>query len=253
MSIKKILNRENRTIVYEWCAKKNTPCLVYLHGLNSSRQSEKGKRLLKFANEKNLAFLSVDYTAHGESEGQPSDFRIERCLNDVLDVMAKEKIINPLYLVGSSLGGWIAFLLAEKMQNQVKGILTCAAGVDFLERVWRKILPPDIKLLLKSGHVIGPNAETKGYCFSYAMFQEAKPYMLLNRKINYTGPVILVHGDADTVVLPDNSFKIKEALLSKDVQIHIIKGEGHALSGYPLEKELEWLIFKGEKNGKSKK
>ena len=253
MSVQKILNRENRTIVYEYEPKPQKSCIVYLHGLNSSRQSEKGKRLLKFAKEKNYAFLSVDYTAHGESEGTPADFRVARCLNDVLDVMDKEKIVNPLYLVGSSLGGWIAFLLAEKMQNQVKGILTCAAGVDFLERVWRKMLPQSIKLLLKSGHIIGPNAETKGYCFSYAMFQEAKPYLLLHRKINYTGPVILAHGDADTVVLPDNSFKIKEALLSQDVQVHIIKGEGHALSGYPLEQEVERLIWKGEKNGNAKK
>ncbi len=253
MSVKKILNRENRTIVYEYEPKEKKACVVYLHGLNSSRQSEKGKRLLKFAKEKELGFLSVDYTAHGESEGKPSDFRIARCLNDVLDVLAKEKISNPLYLVGSSLGGWIAFLLAEKMPQQVHGILTCAAGVDFLERVWRQILPSDIKTLLKSGHIIGPNAETKGYCFSYAMFQESKPYLLLHRKINYTGSVILAHGDVDTVVLPNNSFKIKEALLSEDVQVHIIKGEGHALSGYPLEQELERLIFKGEKNVKSKK
>ena len=95
MSIQKILNRENRTIVYEYEPKQKRACIVYLHGLNSSRQSEKGKRLLKLAKEKNYAFLSVDYTAHGESEGTPADFRVARCLNDVLDVMAKEKIVNP--------------------------------------------------------------------------------------------------------------------------------------------------------------
>lgn len=249
MSVKKIFNRENRQIVYEWIEAPQKPCIVYLHGLNSSRQSEKGKKLKAYALQNGYAFLAADYTAHGQSEGSPSDFRVGRCLTDVCDVIRFEQIKNPLYVVGSSLGGWIAFVLAEQMPDQIKGILTCAAGVDFLKQVWDKMLPKSVKMLLKRGVVIGPNEQTKGYCFSYPMFKEAKSYLLLHRQINYKGPVILAHGDADTVIKFDNSFKIKEALLSKDVQVHIIKGEGHALSGYPLEKELDFLIDKGSKNG----
>lgn len=246
MTVKKIINGENRKIVYDWFFVPKRPCVVYLHGLNSSRRSEKGKRLLAFAKAENYAFFSVDYTAHGESEGVPSDFRIGRCLDDVLTVIAKEKITNPLYLAGSSLGGWIAFLLAEKMPEQVKGVLTLAAGVDFLDYVWKKLLPGNVKALLKSGAVIGPSPATKGYCFSYPMFTEARPYFMLNRQISYAGPAVLVHGDKDTTVLPANSFKIKNALMSNDVQIHIVKGEGHSLSSYPMEETLKLLIQKGE-------
>lgn len=244
----KILNRENRTIVYDYIARQSAPCVVYLHGLNSSRKSQKGERLKAFALQHGFAYLSVDYTAHGESEGKPSDFRIARCFNDVLDVIAAENITNPLYLAGSSLGGWIAFLLAVERPLQIKGVLTLAAGVDFLPFVWENMLPAPVKALLKGGMIIGPSEETRGYCFSYAMFKEAEPYLLLKKPIAYNGPVVLAHGDKDTVILPENSFKIKDALESSDVAVHIIKGEGHRLESYPMEETLLKLIAKGEKN-----
>lgn len=243
---KKFLNRENKTICYDYLKQNNQPCVVYLHGLKSSRQSLKAKRLKAYAKKNKYAYLALDYTAHGESEGNPSDFRVARCLNDVLDVLSHEKITNPLYIAGSSLGGWIAFLLAEIKQAQVKGVLTLAAGVDFLPFVWKKILPFAFKVLLKRGLVLGPNAKTKGYCFSYPMFKEAEPYLMLHRKINYKGAVVLAHGDQDTIILPENSFKIKDALESSDVTLHIVKGEGHHLHSYPLEDTMDYLIKKGE-------
>lgn len=242
---KKIQNRENKTICYDYLKQNNQPCIIYLHGLKSSRNSSKAERLKAYAQKKGYAYLAVDYTAHGESEGKPDDFRVGTCLNDVLDVLAHEKIENPLYIAGSSLGGWIALLLAETKQEQVKGVLTLAAGVDFLPFVWKKLLPRTVKALLKRGLIIGPSEETKGYCFSYPMFKEAEPYLMLHRKIHYTGPVILAHGDKDSVILPENSFKIKDALESQDVSVHIIKGEGHHLASYQLEETMENLIQKG--------
>mgnify|MGYP003288903119 CR=1 FL=1 len=250
MNTKKLKNTAGYLITYTLmpALTTGTPVIVYLHGLKSSRHSEKGKRLEKYAYDNKYGFLAVDYTAHGTSEGLPSDFRIERCLNDVLEVIQVENISNPLYLAGSSLGGWIAFLTAEKLSAQVKGVLTFAAGVDFLPMIWEHLFTDEIRNLLKKGIVLGPNELTKGYCFSYAMFTEAEPYLLLNRRILYTGPVILVHGDKDDLIPYQNSFKIKDALESTDVQCHLIKGEGHALLSYPMENALDLLIHKGEEN-----
>ncbi len=250
MNTKKLKNTAGYLITYTLmpALTTGTPVIVYLHGLKSSRHSEKGKRLEKYAYDNKYGFLAVDYTAHGTSEGLPSDFRIERCLNDVLEVIQAENISNPLYLAGSSLGGWIAFLTAEKLSAQVKSVLTFAAGVDFLPMIWENLFTDEIKSLLKKGVVLGPNELTKGYCFSYAMFTEAEPYLLLNRRILYTGPVILVHGDKDDLIPYQNSFKIKDALESTDVQCHLIKGEGHALLSYPMENALDLLIHKGEEN-----
>ena len=241
MDTKKIKNNIGKIIAYTY-HQKESPCVIYLHGLQSSRQSEKGKRLELFCEQNGYSFLSVDYTGHGNSEGEIIDFRIKQCLDDVLCVLKEEKIKQPLYLIGSSLGGWIAFLLAEHFKTQVKGILTCAAGVDFLPMIWNHLLTDELREMLKNGGTLGPSEETYGHCFTYPMFTEAEPYLLLNRKIQYDGPVILVHGDKDTIVPYQNSFKIKEALESNKVCVQIIKGEGHILSSFPLEKTLKLMI-----------
>lgn len=241
MNLKKIKNSDAKTIAYTY-DKRNTPCIVYLHGLCSSRQSEKGKRLARFCEENGYSFLAVDYTGHGESEGLPSDFRIKRCLDDVIQVLETEQPQEDLYFVGSSMGAWVAFLAAEKLKDRIKGIIACAAGVDFLPMVWKHFFTDDIRNELQNGKVLGPSEETYGYCFSYEMFTQAEPYLLLNRKIHYTGPVILVHGDKDTVIPYQNSLKIKDTLESKQVCVQIIKGEGHSLSGFPLERTLKFFI-----------
>lgn len=245
MNFKKIKNSDSKTIVYTYDKRKKI-CIVYLHGLCSSRCSEKGKRLSRFCEENGYSFLSVDYTGHGESEGLPADFRIKRCMDDVVQVLETEQPQEDLYFVGSSMGAWVAFLVAEKWQNRIKGILSCAAGVDFLPMVWKHFFTDEIRNELKKGRVLGPSEETYGYCFSYEMFTQAEPYLLLNRKIHYNGPVILVHGDQDAVIPYQNSLKIKDALESKQVCVQIIKGEGHSLSGFPLERTLKFLIEREE-------
>ena len=242
MESQKIKNSKKYVIAYTYLKYENQPCIVYLHGLRSSRNSEKGKRIRQFCLQNNYSFLSVDYTGHGESEGKPDDFRIHQCLEDVVNVVRFHNIREPLYLVGSSLGGWISFLLAEQFPQQVKGILTCAAGVDFLPMVWHHMFNDKIRDLLKNGAVIGPNEETHGHCFSYPMFVEAEPFLLLNRKIQYNGSVILAHGDKDEIIPFENSFKIKDALESQDVCVHIVKGDNHSLQTYPLENNIQSLI-----------
>lgn len=216
--------------------------ILYLHGLLSSQKSNKGCQLFEYAQENNLTFLSLDYTAHGESSGKPEEFRIGQCLTDICNVIRHENYKESFIIVGSSLGGWLSFLIAEKYPNQVKGILTLAAGVDFMPRIWNEIFDDTIRQLLKTGRVIGPSADTMGYCFSYPMFEDAEKYLLLKRSIHYTGPVMLIHGDKDEIVPWKTSLAVKEALDSKDVVLQLIKGEKHPLKTYDLKQGIDTFV-----------
>lgn len=216
-----------RPVRYTYVRGKKPLCAVYLHGLLSSRQSRRAESVRLFAKANGLHYLSLDYTAHGETGGEPHDFRIGQCLRDACDVIQALVPTLPLVLVGSSLGGWIAFLLAEKRPEQVKGILGLAAGVDFMEHVWENLLTEKDRAYLMAGHIAGPSPETKGYCFSYPMFEEARRHLLLRRRIAYAGEVILLHGDADNRVRWERALQIKDALLSERVQVSIVKGLGH--------------------------
>lgn len=218
-------------IRYEVILGTRKECIVFLHGLLSSHKSVKAACVRDFAVQNGFSFLALDYTAHGESSGRPQDFRIGQCFKDTLDVINAALFDdNPLVLVGSSLGGWIALLVARFFKQRVVGVVGLAAAPDFTVRVWNDIFKEQERAFLKAGGILGPSPETKGYCFSYDMFQEAEQHLLLNGPILYQGPVILVQGDKDLSVPADIPFCIKEALDSECVMIYVIKGADHALA-----------------------
>jgi pimeloyl-ACP methyl ester carboxylesterase len=57
------------------------------------------------------AYLRFDYFGHGESDGEFRDGTITRWREDALAVI-DALTEGPLVLVGSSMGGWIACLVA---------------------------------------------------------------------------------------------------------------------------------------------
>lgn len=205
------------------------PYIVYLHGLLSSLKSRKGQYLKAFAAEHGLSYLSFDFTAHGQSWGKPWDFSIGRCFEDAKDVIA-HYCKTPAFIVGSSMGGLIGILLSEACPDKVAGYVGLAAGADFMDFIWNNKLLPEHKEALKNGAVLGPSDETSGYCFTYEMFEDARKYFILNRRVNFNGPVRLIQGDSDVLVPYPTVFKIKDVLTSSNVQIILIKGAGHALS-----------------------
>ena len=216
-------------ISYELIKGQKNLTLVYLHGFQSSKKSEKTQTIKEIAREKGIGYLSLDYTGHGNSSGQAIDFRIGQCLTDALDVIQKV-VQTPMILIGSSLGGWIAFLFAEKLANRVLSVVGMAPAVDFMVDMWSHLLTDEIRSALKAGQVIGPNEQTANAPWTYAMFQEAEQHLLLKKGIQYNGSVVLIHGDSDKTIPYQKSFQIKDALTSSDVVIHILKGYGHTLT-----------------------
>lgn len=217
--------------VYEKGSKSAS--ILYLHGLLSSFESAKGQAVAAFAARHGFDFLALDYTAHGKSSGAPEDFRVGQCLTDIKDVvhavLGDEK---PLIVVGSSLGGWLALLLAKQFKKRVLGLLGIAAAPDFMPAVWTHILTEENRTFLKAGGILGPDDSTKGYCFSYPMFQDAEQFLVLKEPLLYDGDVVLLQGDQDASVDARVPFKIKERLVSDKIQIHIIKGCDHGFTNW---------------------
>lgn len=225
-----ILNRTDTDYVsYEYIKGDRALTILYLHGLLSSKKSLKAENVKSYCVENGYPYLALDYTSHGDSSGVPSDFRISQCMQDTLDVIHHVSPDAPLLIVGNSLGGWISFLVAEKLPNQVKGVLSLAPGLDFTEDVWNYRFDDKVRTALKAGIVFGPSEETGGYCFSYPMFQDAQAHLLLTRTINYAGPVEIIWGDKDEFVPMKNVLALKDKLDATDVRLHVLKNVGHRL------------------------
>src|SRR5262245_33894195 len=88
-----------------------TPGVLWLGGFRSDMTGTKAQALDAWAEATGRAYVRFDYLGHGQSSG---DFRrgtISRWRDDslaVLDTFCE----GPQILVGSSMGGWIALLIA---------------------------------------------------------------------------------------------------------------------------------------------
>lgn len=219
--------KDGTTLAYEH-EEGSKPTFVYCHGFMSSLNAHKAKVVKEFCRESGHAYFCFDATGHGDSSGTPADISVGNYLNDALEI-TDSLIQGDMILVGSSFGGWIVELLAIQRPEKVKGIVGLCSAVDFTEDVWN-ILKPEDKERLKKEKVIGPSAETKGYCWTYHLFEEGREHLLLQDKIRYEGDVILIHGDKDDQVSYKKDFEIKEALTTENVEIWILKGSNHYLA-----------------------
>lgn len=229
MTIQTFKRDDGTFLNVEYIKGKSDDTIVYLHGLLSCIKSAKASYLKEYARVHNVSFLTFDFTSHGNSWGTPQDWRIGRCLNDAKDVL-NHYLKKPAIITGSSMGGCIALLLAERCPELFKALIGLAPGADFMRWIWETMLDEKQKKLLKQGVVFGPDESTKGYCFSYDMFKDAQQFYQLDKKIPFNGPVRILQGDKDVLVPYQTAFKIKDALTSEDVQIILIKGAEHKLS-----------------------
>ena len=91
------------------------------------------------------ACVRFDYSGHGESGGDFRDGTIGRWLEESLGVYTRFSE-GPQIVVGSSMGGWLALLLARALAGRkdaapIAGMVLFAPAVDFTEELMWKGFP----------------------------------------------------------------------------------------------------------------
>nr|HRJ12852.1 alpha/beta hydrolase [Alphaproteobacteria bacterium] len=109
------------------------PGVIFLHGFKSDMLGGKATALAEFCTARGQAFLRFDCRAHGQSDGDFSDFTIGGALEDTLH-MLDNLTTGPQILVGSSMGGWLAFLCALHRPQRIKAIIGIAPAPDFTDQ-----------------------------------------------------------------------------------------------------------------------
>src|SRR6202163_3181220 len=93
------------------------PGLFWLGGFKSDMMGTKAQALDAWAQTQGRALTRFDYSGHGESGGSFADGTIGRWLEESLAVFAAH-CAGPQVAVGSSMGGWIALLLARALRRR---------------------------------------------------------------------------------------------------------------------------------------
>lgn len=206
--------------------KGSGPTLLFLPGYASDMMGSKALALDALAERQGLALLRFDYSGTGESDGAFADGTLERWLEEALAVSRLAE--GPLLLVGSSMGGWLMLHLAERLAETTLGLIGIAAAPDFTHWGYTDADKNELRVsgALRRANPYGGDAGLTTLGF----WQSGERMKLLDRTIDYTGPVRLLHGDADAEVPLDIAFRLKDRLASADVQVTVVKGGTHRLS-----------------------
>jgi hypothetical protein len=203
------------------------PTLVFLPGYKSDMQGGKAQALAAWAADQGLGLLRMDYSGCGESDGAFEDGTLDIWRDDVLAVIAEAKI-GPIILIGSSMGGWLMLLVAEKLGDQVAAMVGIAAAPDFTD--W-DFDAADRATIAATGRIERPS--DYGYdpmLITQDFWQSGQANLRLAGAVAMDCPVRLIHGQCDPDVPWETSLKLAAALRSSDVQTILVKDGDHRLS-----------------------
>ncbi|MGA8953260.1 MAG: alpha/beta hydrolase, partial [Xanthobacteraceae bacterium] len=119
------------------------PGLFWLGGYKSDMKGTKAQALADWAARQRRACVRFDYSGHGESEGAFTDGTIGRWLAESLSVFDANSR-GPQILIGSSMGGWMALLMARELAKRgagrasLAGLVLIAPAPDFTEELMWK-------------------------------------------------------------------------------------------------------------------
>jgi pimeloyl-ACP methyl ester carboxylesterase len=212
------------------------PGIFWLSGFKSDMRGIKAQALAAWALKSGRACVRFDYSGHGQSGGEFLDGTITRWLEESLAVF--ERFCHgPQVVVGSSMGGWLALLLARELKRRrptavLAGLVLIAPAVDFTEvLIWGK-LPAKIKreLETKGVWIRSSQYEPDGYPITRSLIEDGRAHLLLGGMIETGCPVRILQGVLDPDVPWSHAVELVSRLPQDDVVLTLVKDGDHRLS-----------------------
>lgn len=212
------------------------PTIVWLGGFKSDMLATKATFLDQWAKDNGQAFLRFDYSGHGESEGRFEEGTIGAWFEDAL---AAIRALAPgdLALVGSSMGGWIALLVARALAeageaDRLKKMVLIAPAVDFTERLMWPALPEEARRdITEKGVWMRPSQYApEPYPITRALFEDGRNHLLFDKPLRSWCPVHILQGMQDPDVPWKHALTLVEHLAEDSVILTLIKDGDHRLS-----------------------
>ena len=210
----------------------NIPGVVFLGGFHSDMTGTKARFLHDWAEREGRAFVRFDYRGHGASSARFEEGCISDWAADAAAVLA-HLTEGPQILVGSSMGGWIALLLARQHPERIAGLVGIAAAPDFTEDgLWSRLSPEQQREVMEQGHLAMPSEYSDApYIYTRRLIEDGRRNLLLRAPLPITCPVRLLHGSADVDVPMDVALRLVDRLEGPDTRLTLVKDSDHRFSG----------------------
>ena len=206
------------------------PTVVFLGGLKSDMEGTKAIHLEAWCRARRQSFLRFDYSGHGESSERFEDGCIGDWHEDTLaavDALTE----GPLVIVGSSMGGWQALLLAKARAERIKGMVTIAAAPDFTEDgYWANFTDAQKETLETVGQVELPSDYMEPYIITKRMIEDGREQLVLRDTLPLPFPVRFLQGTEDAAVTRETALRLLDHAEGDDLRLTLIKGADHRFS-----------------------
>lgn len=218
------------------------PAIVFLSGYKSDMEGTKAVHLEDWAKAQGRAFLRFDYSGHGASGGVFE----EGCIGDwaqdaqaVIDATCDGSVV----LVGSSMGGWIASLLTQRL-DRVVGFVGIAAAPDFTEDgFWAGFSEDERRQVMEDGRIALPSDYGDPYIVTRRLIEDGRDHLVLRSPLPMPYPVRLVQGTEDTAVSRETALRLLDHIDSPDLRLTLVKGTDHRFSEPENLRHIEQAIL----------
>ena len=220
--------------------------ILFITGFLSKRWGNKSKALAQWCEEKGWGFCCYDVRGYGESEGTFTDYTLSDWIADAQAVLELIKSGPSITIVGNSLGGWIAWLMAQECQDIERLVLIAPAfnmmgvrakSIDAeRQQAWHRAgwMPWDDE----PGH--------RDFPLAWKWVEESEAYWKTSFDRLRPVSTAILHGQQDRVILPQGSSQFVEQLRSLapsfPVELHLVPGD-HRLSGPEHLDTFRRLVF----------
>lgn len=216
------------------------PTLVWLGGFRSDMTGSKAVKVEEYAKERGQANLRFDYAGHGQSTGAFTDGSIGAWRDDAR-AMIEAEAPGDVILIGSSMGGWIALLLAmeeaasakaENRPSRVKSLILIAPAPDFTQDLmWETFSEDERERMVRDGRLEEESQYSdEPTIITHHLIEEGRSHLILGGSIETACPVRILQGVADPDVPHTHALRIMDALIGEDVVLTLIKDGDHRLS-----------------------
>lgn len=204
---------------------KNCPAVICSHGYNS-----KGDDMADIAENcaaHGIMAYTFDYCGGGlrsQSSGNSVDMSVKTeqdNLRHIIDMISALEMTDKsrLYLYGESQGGFVAALTSAEMPERFAGLFLIYPAFCIVDQ-WLAMDPEKMK---EPFNFMG---EMK---LSRKFYDDVPRYDVYKHISSFKKPVMIYHGDCDTLVDISYAEKVRDAY--ENAKLTVVKGGGHGFCG----------------------
>lgn len=218
---------------------KNTvkKIIIACHGFGGDKESSTIKDLAEEMVLKNIAVITFDFPAHGESKLDGKELTIENCIYNINTVYRYSKKFNaPISLFATSFGAYVNLINIARNNNEFQEIVLRSPAIEMAKILKEVLLKESFSKYKENGYtILGFERKMK---IPYSFYEE-----LLNNNINkiYDNIEItkmhIIQGNKDEIAMIEDTIKFVENHKNQ-IELNIIDNGDHRMNSPELRKKV---------------